>query len=50
MYSHVHTYNTFFDFSIFYFLCYFLKTMTKIKKNQAHGKIAHFVVETFYCV
>jgi len=23
--------------------------MTKIKKNQAHGKIAHFVVETFYC-
>jgi hypothetical protein len=50
MYSNVHTYNTFFDFVFFYFLCYFSKAMTKTKKNQDCGKIAHFVVETFYCV
>jgi hypothetical protein len=25
MYSHVHTYNTFFDFFFFFFLCYFFK-------------------------
>jgi hypothetical protein len=49
MYSHVHTYNTFINFYFFIFFCYFLKTMKKIKKNQACGKIVHFLVETLYC-
>jgi arginine exporter protein ArgO len=42
--------TTLLSFFSFFLLCYFLKTMTKIKKNQAHDKIIHFVVETFYYV
>jgi hypothetical protein len=43
MYSHVHTYNALFNLFFYFFLWYFIRIMTKTKKNQDHDKIVHFV-------
>ncbi len=43
MYSHAHIYNTFFDFYLFFFFCYFSRIMKKTNQNQNCGKISFFV-------